>query len=178
VFGAMEKAHYIRLIKEKTGLSEESIIADLKSMESVVNNEINAYKNVEIQKNASSQFDSITRKLLGLLYYLEKNKELGIDIESYRNKIKDIINDKYDNLISNIEPYKDELILEAEVTYGGDTNFNEELSELLINFEDNVIREEFAQIRGDAKDIDANKLNDLIKRRSNLEKRKLNLYKK
>jgi DNA primase len=176
--GAMEKAHYIRLIKEKTGLSEESIIADLKSMESVVNNEINAYKNVEIQKNASSQFDSITRKLLGLLYYLEKNKELGIDIESYRNKIKDIINDKYDNLISNIEPYKDELILEAEVTYGGDTNFNEELSELLINFEDNVIREEFAQIRGDAKDIDANKLNDLIKRRSNLEKRKLNLYKK
>lgn len=176
--GAMEKAHYIKLIKERTGLSEESIIADLKSTESAINSEVKEYKSVERQNNISSQLDSITRKLLGLLYFLDKNPDPGIDVDSYKTTIKNITKDKYNNLILSVEPYKDELILEAEITYGLKSDYRAELSELMLNFEDNIIREEFAEIRGDANDIDASRLNDLIKRRSDLEKRKQNLFKK
>lgn len=178
--GAMEKAHYVKLIKERTGLPEESIIEDLKLTESSMKTEVQEVKNVEKQRNISSQLDSITRKLLGLLYFLDKNPNPNIDVDSHRTTIKNITKDKYDNLILSVEPYREELLIEAEVTYGTGADFDKELGELLINFEDNIIREEFAEVMksGVASEINSLRLNDLIKRRSDLEKKKQNLFKK
>lgn len=171
--GAMEKAHYIRLIKEKTGLSEESIIEDLKLVESSIKGEMVEVRTVEKLKNTLSQLDSITRKLLGLLYYVEKNPNFGIDVDGYKTIIKNLAKEKYENLIKNIEPYKDELLLEAEVTYSSSSNYKSELEELLINFEDNLIREEYNEIKSNIHSEETfNKLNMLNKRRLDLENKK------
>lgn len=178
--GAMERAHYVKLIKERTGISEEAIFEDLKSVESSVKSEVAEVKSIIQKNNTNSQLDSITRKLLGLIYYLDKNPKSGIDIDIYKTNIKNITKDKYSNLISSIEQYKDELILEAEVTYGNNSDYQKEIDELLINFEDNLIREDFSEImkRGVKSEEDSITLNNLIKRRSEIEKRKQNLYKK
>ena len=83
-------------------------------------------------------------------------------------------------ILQSVEPYREELLIEAEVTYGTGADFDKELGELLINFEDNIIREEFAEVMksGVASEINSLRLNDLIKRRSDLKKKKQSLFKK
>jgi DNA primase len=180
--GAMEKAHYIKLIKEKTGISEDSIREDLKQAESLIKNEVVQVKKEEQIKNNSSRLDTITRKLFGLFYYLEKNPDLSINVDSNIATIKQISGDKYDNLIKNIEPFKNELLLEAEITFGTNKEnikdlkkiLHESLNELMINFEDDIVREEFAEVMKSGIPSDQEKLNRLIKRRQEIE----NLLKK
>ena len=79
--------------------------------------------------------------------------------------------------MSKMEIFKDELILEAEVTLGDPKDLKKDLKELMINFEDDLIREEFSEAMKTPDSLKENsqRLNDLIKRRSDLEKRKQNL---
>ena len=180
--GAMEKAHYIKLIKEKTGISEDSIREDLKSVEALIKNDIVQVKKEEQIKNNSSRLDAITRKLFGLFYYLEKNPDLGLDVDSNIATIKQISGEKYNSLIKNIEPFKDELLLETEITFGTSREnikdlkniLHQALTELMINFEDDIVREEFAEVMKSGIPSDQDKLNRLMKRRQEIE----NLLKK
>lgn len=174
--GAMEKAHYIKLIKEKTGISEESIREDLQKVESTLKGEVAQVRKEEEIKSTSSRIDAITRKLFGLFYYLQKNPESNLDVDSKIATIKQISGNRYDNLIKNIEPFKDELLLEAEITFGGTKGKDliNALEELMINFEDDLIREEFSEIMKSGKPSDPERLGKLIKRRQEIE----NLLKK
>ena len=135
-------------------------------------------KKAEEVHTSISRLDIITRKLFGLLYYLEKNTSPDIDVDSQRAAIKTIAGEKYDNLIKTIEPYKDELLLEAEITYGSKKveDLKKDLIELMLNFEDDIIRGEFAEVMKSATPTEENnaRLNALNKRRLELEnKRKI-----
>lgn len=146
--GAMEKAHYIKLIKEKTGLSEDAIREDLAKTEASLKSVVAEVRNVEQMKTASTRLDAIVRKLFSSLYYLDKNPISGIDIDSHRATIKKIAGDRYDNLIKDMEPLKNELLLEAEVTFGSNAivkDFERDLNELVFNFEEDIVRQEFSE---------------------------------
>lgn len=154
LLGAMEKAHYIKLIKEKTGLPEESIREDLKKVEASQKGEVLQTQKVEIKQNIGTRLDAINRKLFGLIYYLDKNPIAGLDLDGYKSTIKKIAGERHDNLIKNIEAFQDELLLEAEVTYGSKEKdlikdrskvFVKDLGELIINFEEDIIRSEFSE---------------------------------
>ncbi len=145
--GAMEKAHYIKLIKEKTGLSEESIREDLKKVEASMKGLVAEVQTAERQRTTSTRLDSITRKLFGLIYYIEKNSISGIDVNSHKTNIKNISGEKHDNLIKSIEPFKDELLLEAEVTFGSNADTKDlikDFNELVLNFEEDIVRQDFS----------------------------------
>jgi DNA primase len=180
--GAMEKAHYIRLIKEKTGIPEDSIREDLQktegSLKGIVTN-----KKIETKQNSSSRIDAISRKLFGLIYYLDKNPIKGIDIDGYKTTIKNLTKEK-ENLIKNIEAFKDELLLEAEVIYGSNEKesvnngvklFREVLEELVVNFEEDIIRHDFAKAMSDLakaeRDKDEKRAEELLKKCQSLSKR-------
>ncbi|MEK7213706.1 MAG: DNA primase [Patescibacteria group bacterium] len=176
--GAMEKAHYIRLIKEKTGLSEESIREDLFKTESSLKDDIAKVRGVEDFHITSSRLDAIARKLFGLLYFLEKNPIPNIDISYFKNAIKEISGEKYDNLIKSVEPFKDELLLEAEVRFGSNNkDLEKDLKELLVNFEDDSLREEFSEvIKSGVNSKESNeKLHALNKKKLELENKKKKL---
>ncbi|MEK7184649.1 MAG: hypothetical protein AAB683_00740, partial [Patescibacteria group bacterium] len=151
ITGAMEKAHYIDLIKEKTGLSEESIKEDLiKTEASLINSRDKAKGNEEKsfeKKEIESKINTIARKLFGLFLFLEKQSDNTIDISIHRDIVKKIAGDKYDDILQVLESHKDELLLEAEVNYGAGLDKKElleDLDELVINFEEDIVREEFA----------------------------------
>lgn len=167
--GAMEKAHYIKLIKEKTGIPEESIMTDLSKVEALMKGEVAEVRKEENQKNDSSRLDAISRKLFGLFYFLQKNPDSNIDVNSYIESVKKIARERYDNLIKNTDPYKDELLLEAEITFGQRKDLKKELDELMINFEDDLVREEFSEIMKSGKPNDPTRLSELIKRRQEIE---------
>jgi DNA primase len=147
--GAMEKAHYIKLIKEKTGLSEDAIREDLKKTEASLQSVVAEVRNVEQMKTASTRLDAIVRKLFSSLYYLDKNPISGIDTDSHRATIKKIAGERYDNFIQQMEPLKNELLLEAEVTFGSGTisvkDFERDFNELVLNFEEDIVRQEFSE---------------------------------
>lgn len=187
ITGAMEKAHYIKLIKEKTGLSEESIKEDLIKTESLLAGTFVPEKNTEsIKQDYSKSFDirlnSIARKLLGLFLFIEKNSDKinisNLDIKENRKQVLNIAGGKYVSLITDIESYKDELILESEVIYGssmGDEvsselkkRLIEDLNELMLNFEEDIVRQEFSLAMSELSKAERNKdatiANDLIKR--------------
>lgn len=176
--GAMEKAHYIKLIKEKTGLSEESIREDLKKTEAMVRVDLENIKKIEDKNTGSTRLDNITRKLFGLFYYLEKNPISRIDLEVYKQNIRKIAGKKYDDLVKSVEPYKDELLLEAEIVFGEKSeNIIKEINELMINFEEDLIKEEYSELMkpGSVSKNNDESLNILNKRKLEIENKKKNL---
>ena len=184
--GAMEKAHYIKLIKEKTGLSEDAIREDLAKTEASMKGAVAEVRNVEQQKTALTRTDAITRKILSSLYYLDKNPIPGIDVDSLRASIKKIAGERYDNFIRQMEPFKDELLLEAEITFGSKNvnakDFEKDLNELIFNFEEDIVRQEFSEsmdklMKAERQKDDKN-IAELTERMSFLTKRMNELSKK
>ncbi|MEK7095482.1 MAG: DNA primase [Patescibacteria group bacterium] len=190
ITGAMEKAHYVRLIKEKTGLPEESIVTDLKKVEALQKSQIKEVEAVHNVQATTTRLDSISRKLFGLLLYLERNKISGFDVTGVYDSLHNIVGqDKYDHLVVQMKPFTDELLLEAEIVYGSKKDDNahlkKDLDELLLNFEEDVIRQEFAETMAKLAFSEKNKddkgAEDLIKkcqvlsiRISQLSKKKFN----
>jgi DNA primase len=184
--GAMEKAHYIKLIKEKTGISEESIREDLLKVEVPKSDSDISINESVVVNTISTRRDAISRKLFGLLYYLEKNPIPNIDIDGYNSTIKKIVGEKYESLIKGIEAFKEELILEAEVGISESTDILKNLNELIFNFEDDVVRRELSEsmneltkaerIKDEVAVVDLiKKIDILVKKTNELSKRRNNI---
>lgn len=148
ITGAMEKAHYIKIIKERTGLSEESIKEDLTKVELSLKGLVDEVQKVEKLRTITNRLDSITRKLFGLIYYIEKNPIPEINVDDQMINIKKISGNRYENLIKSVSPFKDELLLEAEVTLGSNVNKKDvikDFEELILNFEEDIVRKDFGE---------------------------------
>ncbi len=129
----MDKSYFINMIKEKTGISEEAINKDFRDLD----------KGIKYDKITSNvreyPLDSISRRF-GLLVNIS-HKSI-VDIHS---TLKHIAGDeRYNILIKEIEKYKDELLLEAELLF--DKNPEYHIEELLLNFEEDIIREEMTEL--------------------------------
>jgi DNA primase len=148
--GNMERSHWIKMIHDKTGLSEEAVRDDLNSF--LKNKKTEAIPPAGIAsimaKNIpQGRLDIVARKLFGLLAFAEKNADkITIDSKEYRKQIKEITGDEYERIIAETEPFKDELILEAEITYGDGHDIKKELAELMINFEEDVLKKKMSEV--------------------------------
>ncbi len=148
--GAMEKAHFVKMIHEKTGLAEHAIREDIQKLEADLksaavnktplqpdNKDGKMLPNVQV-----SRLDMISRKLFGLLAYLSAQKS-GFDVEGMYSSIKRISGDeRYHNLIQELEPFKNELMLEAEISFSQDTEekLKQHADELILNYEEDIVR--------------------------------------
>ncbi len=152
--GAMERAHFVKMIHEKTGLSEDAVREDLKKLESIQKAEAVGKQPLQTTNGSGivptnvqvNRLDVISRKLFGLLAYL-KEQPNAIDVEGIHSSIKRIAGvEGYNNLIQELEPFKHELILEAEVFFGQDKEkkLQDHADELLLNFEEDIVRKDLA----------------------------------
>jgi DNA primase len=167
--GAMERAHFVKMIHERTGLAEEAIREDLKKLEAEKKAE--AVGKPPLQKGSPSgivppnvqvsRLDVISRKLFGLLAYL-KAEPRGIDAEAYEASIKRLAGDeRYHNLITELEPFKNELMLEAEVFFGQDQkHLQKHADELLLNFEEDTVRKDLASSMSELSRAEKSKATD------------------
>lgn len=161
VGGAMERAHGIKLIHERTGLSEESIRADIKVLEKQTAQRAATTSSTDTARQIPAQggivsdaiqvtrLDKITRQLFGLLAYL--TRENLFDTARIHATVKQIAGEeRYNNLILEIEPSKDELILEAEIFFGANkdkdsiANLEKHIDELLANFEEDIVKQDLS----------------------------------
>ncbi|MFA6295191.1 MAG: DNA primase [Candidatus Paceibacterota bacterium] len=165
----MDKAYYIKIIAEKVGLAESAVWDDMRKVSNakpqVVNNR-NTTSNsnsslVGNSQNSNSQkppannqrpiinnqlpvtnrIDLVERRMFGLLTLMESsNLSLAMD---YREKIKKIAGDSYEERIKRIEPILNDISFEAEAFFGHEQDkWNMHMNELILNFEEDLIGEE------------------------------------
>jgi DNA primase len=168
--GAMEKAHFIKMIHEKTGLAEDAVREDLKKLEAVQKAE--AVGKTPLQKPGQSgivspnvqvsRLDMISRKLFGLLAYLRAQPN-GLDVSGLDSTIRRLAGEeRYHNLIQELEPFKDELMLEAEVFFGQDkgSKLQQHADELLLNFEEDIVRRDLTSSMNELSKAEKSKATD------------------
>ena len=203
-----QQGYYVKLIREKALNNietEQSIWDDLNKMRKArldaerrdnqqkgqstgvynASRQIQA-ENVIISPTAElSRLDIISRKLFGLLAYLAR--EQVFDVEGYYASIRNIAGtERYDNLIQKSESSKDELILEAEIFFGtaevirkNEHSIKRTLDELILNFEEDVVKGDLAtamsvmsQHQNDT--VFEASINTLIKKVAEIDKRRAN----
>jgi DNA primase len=122
----VKKSHFISMVSNKSGISENDIREKLKKIEQELK-----YEKMEISENKETietlhRKDYIERKLLGIAFW-KKDKKLEKSLGQILEKYKDS---------------GDDLIFEAEVFYGNSENLEKDIGELLANLEEEKINEE------------------------------------
>jgi hypothetical protein len=112
----------------------------------------NISKKEEIKKNDLSHLDMVTRRLYGIIFYIEKNSliDKDIDIKSQMDFIKNLVGEeKYKSLSDLHMLIKDDLLTEAEVLYSSNKSLKKEFDELILNFELDFTKQSFTKAMAD-----------------------------
>ncbi len=149
----IEQAHFIKRIAKALGVDEEPVWQELAKLEA---SEKQAVRSVEqspvptaltlTNDKRSESRDRILRKLIALYFLEQENqhagKEHAFEIEVFEKRISDIRGvDFLKAVVENYESERSELVLEAEVTYDDPTALVKNLDELLLNFEEEFLKE-------------------------------------
>lgn len=115
----IEKAHFVKKISEKTGISENAIWDDLKMIKIE-----SGLKEIDIKNSKFKDIrtvvkaDSIFRRILGIINWQDKSTEKVIDIQQTKLRLKEIIgNDDFKKLEKEAKDLLNEATFEAEQYY-------------------------------------------------------------
>lgn len=142
---SMEQSHFVNMIHRKTGIKEDAIWDDLKKVTPAVTEE----KQEETQREKNtvqlSRKNSIERKIIGIVLWQETKSAPVLDTKHIKQRLAEIIGSTHAETLSEHEKHKDELILEAELSYDKSTKLKQETEELLIYLEEDYLKEAFAK---------------------------------
>ena len=141
---AIEKAHFIKLISDKSQISELALKDDLKKVEKEFKFE---KKEIEEAKKEGSKIfrkDYIERRLLGIILWQRTLKKGTLNVENLLKEITLILKIEEDRLLEKVKNEKEDLIFEAEVFYGNNGDLEKDVLELLSNLKEEYLKEELA----------------------------------
>lgn len=141
----IKKSHFISLISNKTGISEEDIREQVKN--EMLKNPVIEDKNTEENSNSKfviSRKDNIIRRLLGIVFWQNSLKQSSLDVLELSKEIENILEVKIETLLQSTLKDKEDLLFEAEVFYEGKTSLAKEVEELLNNLKTEYLKEELA----------------------------------
>ncbi len=176
---AVEKSHYVNVIAKKTGLREEAVWDDLRTLPvRTVDTERDQAK--EIKRELSH--NHVVRRIAGLLFWLEASPNPILEFKPFLERITGIVGKEgVDRLYEEYKETKQELIFEAENYYDNAKNVEREIGELAVSFEEDVLRAHFvtamvelerAEAKGDEKEVEKilQKCQDISVRLTQLQK--------
>lgn len=146
VKSSIERSAYITEIHNKTGLPDKAIIEDFEAYErtqGISNKEIK--NEAKVDTNKQSRRDSLERRLFGIIFWNDKNKE-GKDIKLLCENFKDNIGlEEFNRMFASHEPFSDTLAIEAEMWYLSKTDeITRDLQEIMLNLEEEILNEKKA----------------------------------
>ena len=157
----MDKAYYVKVIAERTNLSERAVWDDFRKTNQEVGSKENspgkpsspAPVGSPVPSNSPSsvsRFDLVERRMFGLLALLE-NANLPVATD-YREQIKKIAGESYESRLARIQPLLPDLSFEAESLFGADPNrLSIHMKELISNFEEDLINLDLIKAMGELK---------------------------
>lgn len=164
-----EQSEKVRLISEykmslETGIREEHILEECQKVSIKEEEGGDNFKKETLIKDIKK--DTPLRRVLSILFSIEKGTISGRDVKLLIEKIEAITKDSISNLKDLYKLETDRLMFEAEAIYGK-TVSEEELDELLINLEEDNLREELSKKMKELKVSEMNK--DEVKTKKLLE---------
>lgn len=140
---SIEQSHFVSQISKRTGIREEAVWDDLRKIPRGVTQE-NELKEGgrRVDEETRKRKNYIMRRILGILFWQEGEKERQIDTDALRLSLISIAGDEYvAKALREYSKEKDEVIFEAESYYSEKSDPSHELEELLLNFEEDILRE-------------------------------------
>ena len=177
----MDKAYYLKIIAEKAKLNEQSVWDDLRKYEkankaqvvtqnsqnNISSNNLKSGSNNSIEKT-TNRFDLVERRMFGLLQVMENGalegeQALVEKVKGYREQVKKIAGNNYEEIIKRITPILSDVTFEAESLYGNDKGRIEiHMKELLKNFELDFINDELSKAMTDLRQAEKDGKNDVV----------------
>ncbi|MDP2789493.1 MAG: DNA primase [bacterium] len=158
---SIEKMHFIKLINDKSSIPTGALESDLRKIEKGLQNE---ERDVEVATKEESKIlrkDYIKRKLTGILLWQKTLPEPSLDVDGVLKELAEISNVEENKVLYSKTENAPDLIFEAEVFYGEDTDLKKDVSELLDNLREEYLKEELSRKMRELKE--AEELKDFSK---------------
>ncbi len=148
---AMERSHFVSVIAKATGIREEVVWEDLKrvkipDLRDLYGTENKSPDKVSDEKETPTRpprKNYIERRIVGIIFWQKSLPEPSINLEALENDITAILGDSYlEKLLKSLESDKETLIFEAESYSKDKDKLTKDFRELVINLEDDSLREE------------------------------------
>lgn len=142
VNSSIEKSAYINEIHSKTGISESAIIEDYEKFEKTQNINTKIDNKQNNQKDIKTRKSELEKKFFGIIFW--KKDSQFTEIEKLKSTFeKEIGESEYKKILTEYEPFSDNLAFQAEMWYGDKTNtLTSDLKEIILNLEEEIFKEE------------------------------------
>src|SRR3989344_3249874 len=159
---SIERSHFVSLVASQAGVPEKAVWEDLEKAVRDKNAETPEAKSEVTSRNTHEKKNAVERRLMGIVYYFEaKNREQGSVFTD--RIIKTIGKENYSILQTTYGSIKDELLFEAELTYGSGPPGDGDMEELLANFKEDYIKQKFTHAMTELAKAEKNKDTEKIK---------------
>lgn len=148
---SIEVFYFIKLLSDKTGISQDAFKNDLKQIEKDSNNTVKESEELkylvkENGINTLSRKENILKKLLGIVIWQKIKGDNTIPIDKIIKEIELIINTNIDNLLKTNNYNKEEIIFEAERFYeSGKDLILKDIIELFNNLKEEYLKDELTK---------------------------------
>lgn len=173
---ASDQSYFVTLISDKAKIPTDAIWQDLRMVEKKLkekdataksgatgvgsSNSNSAQSNPSGQSKSSGKsdihrIDLAERQLFGMIFSMEKGSNATNKASEYREQLKNIAGDSYAERASRAELIKSDLMFEAEEYFGTDeSQIDRHMSELLLNFEEDVVNEQLFKAMQELKAVE------------------------
>ncbi len=151
---ALDQGHYVARVSKILSIKEEPVWEEVRKKSAMSGIERTAEK-LTASVSSISRRARIVRMIEGVLLWQDGTENpLLPDIEKYRTRFKGLLGEAPPESSGG----REELIFEAEARFHGTERLNDEVEDLLRNFEDEILRDQFskemmrlkeAEIKGD-----------------------------
>ncbi|MDQ3014938.1 MAG: DNA primase [bacterium] len=139
----IEKSHFISKISHATGIKDDILWREVRKREkgSLSNDPVK-----EVKAETQPRKGSIERALFGIIYWQEKQSSAVINLLDIRSALGTIIGtERVKHLEKELEPVKEELIFQAEVSYQQSPHIKQHTDEFVRNLKEEYLKEEFGE---------------------------------
>lgn len=143
----IEKSHFISKISNATGIKEDILWREVRKREkgSLSNDTVK-----QVKAETQPRKGSIERALFGIIYWQEKQFSAVINVLDIRSALGTIIGtERVKQLEKELEPVKEELIFQAEVSYQQSPHIKQHTDEFVRNLKEEYLKEEFGEAMRD-----------------------------
>ncbi|MCC7160123.1 DNA primase [Candidatus Nomurabacteria bacterium] len=138
----VKRSHFVSLVADKTGISEDDIRAKIKKVEQNMKNEKIETGEITEIPNVLSKKDYIKRKILGIIFWQKSLKEQSVEVEKVLKQFAEILKSTEGEILQKEKNNEKDLIFEAEVFYENGADLKKDVLEMLENLEKESLKEE------------------------------------
>ncbi|MFH1608607.1 MAG: DNA primase [Patescibacteria group bacterium] len=160
----VKKSHFISLVSNKSGISEDDIRANLKKVEQELKYEKEEIKEAKKIESILFKKDYIERRLLGIIFWQNTlgDKKKKINADKLQTEVLEILGMTEVEVNNKLKDSIEDLIFEAEVFYGEDVNLEKEIIELIFNLKEECLKESLSRKMQELRILEEQKDNILV----------------